>query len=151
MVAFLKSLGNKAWKVMLKGWKHLIIIVEDGTTNLKSETIWTNAEDEEALRNSKALNEIFNGVDKNMFRLINTCSKATEACEIIKATHEGTSKIRMLRLQLLTTKFENLRMNEDETVSEFHIRMRDIANTLFGLGEKMSEEKLFRKDSQMIT
>lgn len=65
MVAFLKSLGSKAWKVILKGWKHIITTTKDGTTSLKSEAGWMNDEDNEVLGNSKALNEIFNGVDKH--------------------------------------------------------------------------------------
>lgn len=77
-----------------------------------------------------------------MFRLINICSKAKEAWDILRTAHEGTFKVRMSRLQLLTTKFENIRMNKDENVIEFHIRLHDIANTSFALGEKMSEEKL---------
>jgi hypothetical protein len=51
----------------------------------------------------------------------------------------------MSKLQLLTTKFENLKMDIDETISEFNTRLRDIANSSFALGEKMSEEKLARK------
>lgn len=142
MVDFLKSLGNKAWKVMIKGWKHPMITSEEGVTNLKLEADRTDAE---ALGNSKVLNAFLNGVDKNMFILINTCSEAKEAWEILKSSHEGTSKVCMSRLQLLTTKFENLRMNEDETMSEFHIRLCHIANTSFALGEKMYEEKLVKK------
>lgn len=60
----------------------------------------------------------------------------------MRAAHGGTSKVRMSRLQLLKTKFENMRMNEDEIMSEFHIRLHDISNTSFALGEKMSKEKL---------
>lgn len=33
-------------------------------------------------------------------------------------------------------------MNEDETVSEFHIKLNDSSNTSFALGENMYEEKL---------
>jgi hypothetical protein len=51
----------------------------------------------------------------------------------------------MSKLQLLTTKFENLRMEDDETISEFNTRLRDIANSTFALGEKILEEKLARK------
>src|ERR1044072_9023453 len=51
----------------------------------------------------------------------------------------------MSRLQMLTTKFETLRMGEDQTIAEFHMEIRDIANSSFGLGEKMSDEKLVRK------
>lgn len=52
-----------------------MITFEDGTTGLKPEVEWTNVEDNEDIGNSKALNSIFNGVDKNMFRLINTCTE----------------------------------------------------------------------------
>lgn len=121
MVAFLKSLGSKAWKVVLKGWKHPIITTEDDTTSMKSKANWIDAKDKEALGNSKVLNVIFNGVDKNMFRLINICSEAKETWEILKTSHEGTSKVRISRMQLLTTKFENLKMNEEEYICEFHI------------------------------
>lgn len=52
----------------------------------------------------------------------------------------------MSRLQLLTTKFENLSMNEEESIYEFHIRLHDITNISFALGEKMFEVKLARKN-----
>lgn len=72
-----------------------MITSKDGTTNLKPEVDWTNSEDDESLGNSKELNENFNGVDKNMFNLINTCSNAKEEWEILKIVHEGTSKDRL--------------------------------------------------------
>lgn len=50
----------------------------------------------------------------------------------------------MSRLKLLTTKFENLRMKEDETVVDFYVHVHDIANCSFSLGEEMSEGKLPR-------
>ncbi|MCI38998.1 gag-pol polyprotein, partial [Trifolium medium] len=80
-----------------------------------------------------------------MFKLINTCTEAKEAWEILQTAHEGTTKVKMSKLQLLTTKFENLKMEEEENILEFNARLRDIANTSFALGEKMSEEKLVRK------
>lgn len=70
MVVFLKSMGNKAWKDVLKGSKHLVVTSKDGNTSLKLEVEWT---DDEALGSQKALNDIFNSVDKNMLRLIKTC------------------------------------------------------------------------------
>ena len=43
----------------------------------------------------------------------------------------------MSKLQLLTSKFENLRMREDETIQDFHMNILDIANACGDLGEKM--------------
>ncbi|MCI82765.1 gag-pol polyprotein, partial [Trifolium medium] len=71
------------------------------------------------------LNAIFNGVDKNMFRLINTCTEAKEAWEILQTAHEGTTKVRMSKLQLLRIKFENFKMEENESILEFNARLRD--------------------------
>jgi len=53
--------------------------VETRPTILKPVEVWTTAEDELALGNSKALNALFNGVDKNMFRLIKQCIVAKDA------------------------------------------------------------------------
>ena len=75
---------------------------------------WTVPEDELALANSKALNALFNGVDKNMFRLNKKCDVAKDAWGILRTAHEGTSMVKISRIQLLTTKFESLGMQEDE-------------------------------------
>lgn len=45
----------------------------------RPEKDWTEEEDEVSLGNSCALNAIFNGVDKNVFRLINTCVSTKKA------------------------------------------------------------------------
>src|ERR1044072_3111196 len=142
MVVFLKSTDSKIWKAIVKGWKHPVVA---STSDLKPEEKWTKKEDEEALANNKVLNVIFNGVDKNIFRLIYTCTVAKDAWEILKTTHEGTSRVRMSKLQLLTTKFEKLRMTEYESIGDFYMRVRDLANTSFDLGEQIPEEKLVRK------
>lgn len=130
---------------MIKGWKHPVITSQDGSTSLKPEADWSKDEADEAFSNDKDLNVVFNGFDKNMFILINTCTEAKYAWEILKTSHEVTSKVHMSRLQLLTTKFENLRMVEDESIYDFNIRLHDIANNSFSMVEKISEENMVRK------
>ncbi|XP_057418346.1 uncharacterized protein LOC130712533 [Lotus japonicus] len=122
MIAFLRSIDDgRVYKSVLKGWTHPVQTKEGTTTiELKLEVDWSKTEDEEAAANSKALNAIFNGVDKNMFRLIHTCTTAKDAWEILK-------------------------MKEEETISEFHMCVRDMANASFALGEPMTDEKLVRK------
>ena len=126
MIAFLKFMDNKAWKVILKGWNHPIMKEKDGNESLKPEEDWSKEEDELYLGNSKALNALFNGMDKNVFRLINSCNVAKDAWEILKTTHEGTSKVKMSILQILTTRFENLKMNDDESIQYFHMNVLEI-------------------------
>src|SRR3954466_13193900 len=99
----------------------IVHVLEDGTTILISKTQWSKTEEDLALGNSKALSALFNGIDKNIFRLVQHYDLAKEAWDILKTTHEGTSKVKMSRLQILTTKFENLKMKEDETIYEFYM------------------------------
>ena len=142
MSAFLKSIDSKTWKAVLRGWEHPVQLDADGnrTDVLKPEEEWSADEDELALGNSKALNALFNGVDKNMFRLIKQCIVAKDAWEILKTAHEGTTKVKRAKIQLLTTKFENLKMLEDESIQDYHLNILDIANSFESLGEKISKK-----------
>ena len=63
----------------------------------------------------------------------------------MEIAHEGTTTVRQSKLNILTTKFENLRMHESETISEFNSWLCDIANESFALGEKIAEAKLVSK------
>ena len=98
------------------------------TNTIKPEEEWNEDDDKEVIRNSKVLNALFNGVYKNVFTLINMCIMAKEAWEILKTTYEGTSKVKISRLQLLTSKFENLKMNYDEIIQEYQMNILEIAS-----------------------
>ena len=58
-----------------------------------------------------------------MLRLIKKCNVAKDAWEILRTAHEGTSKVKSSRIQLLTTKFEGLRMQEDETIHDYYMNV----------------------------
>jgi len=147
MSALLKFIDNKTRKAVLKGWELLVALDVDGNSTqvLKPEEEWSAAEDELALGNSKALNALFNGVNKNMFRVIKQCTVAKDAWEILKTAHEGTTKVKSAKIQLLTTKFENLKMLEDESIQDYHLNILDTANSFESIEEKISDEKLVRK------
>jgi len=53
--------------------------------------------------------------------------------------------VKSSRIQLLTTKFEGLKMQEDGTIHDYYMNILDIANSFDSLGEKLSYEKLVRK------
>src|ERR1051325_1487741 len=94
MTTYIKSLDNRAWKAILKGWRHPVIIGADNQPigELKLEENWSKEDDELDLANSKALNAIFGGVDRNIFRLINTCEVAKDAWELLKTFHTSILK-----------------------------------------------------------
>ena len=54
--------------------------------------------------------------------------------------------LKLLRtLQMLTTSFEEIRMDEDESFDEFYAKLKDIVNSTFNLGEQISKPKIVMK------
>ena len=59
--------------------------------------------------------------------------------------HEGTKTVEINKLQQLTTKFESIRMSNDESFDEFYAKLNDIVNSAYNLGEIYDQPKIVRK------
>ena len=70
------------------------MIIVDGKSVPKQEKDWTDAEEQESMGNSRALNFIYNGVDLNMFKLINFCVTAKDTWKKLEVGFEGTSNVK---------------------------------------------------------
>ena len=70
---------------------------------------------------------------------------AKEAQTILETTYEGTKAVQTVKLQRLTSSFEEIRMEEDEIFNEFYAKLMDIGNFAFNLGESIAESKIVRK------
>ncbi|KAA0060391.1 gag-pol polyprotein [Cucumis melo var. makuwa] len=97
-------------------------IIREGPSASRS-PILDDAEEQASVGNARAINAIFNGVDLNVFKLINFCITAKEAWKIQEVAYEGTSKVKIFRLQFITLKFKALKMTEDKTVSKYNERV----------------------------
>ena len=95
--------------------------------------------------NSRALNALFCGVTNEEFKKISSMEVAKEAWTILKTTYEGTKAVKIVKLQRLTSSFEEIRMEEDETFDEFYAKLKDIVSSTFNLGECIAESKIIRK------
>ena len=116
----------------------------DGKKVLKLEVDWSNDHDHLANYNNKALPAIFNRYDADQIKQISSCKTTKEAWEILQTTFEGSGDVKRNKLLSLTTRFENLRMHDDESLSNFYTKLCYIANELFVLGEKIPETILVR-------
>ena len=61
---------------------------------------------------------------------------------MLRIHFEGTNAVCESRLELLTTKFENLWMSEKETINDFNGKWCDIANESFALGKRFKKRSL---------
>ena len=94
--------------------------------------------------NSRVLNALFNTVINEEFKKISSTETTKEVWTILQ-TYEGTKDVKDSKLQRLTTSFEEIKMEEDESFDEFYAKLKDIVNSAFNLGETIPEPKIVRK------
>ena len=64
---------------------------------------------------------------------------------MLQVTHEGTSIVKISKLLMLTTKFENIKMHENQTFSSFYFELSDVVNSSFNVGKPILDLKVVRK------
>ena len=133
--AFLQSLDEKVWQAVEIGW----------TKPKEASVDWGEAKIKAANFNSRALNALFSAVTNEEFRKISSIETAKEAWTILQTTYEGTKAVKDSKFQRLTTSFEEIKMEEDESFDEFYAKLKGTVNSAFNLGETIPEPKIVRK------
>ena len=125
MRAFLKSIDECIWLSVVNGWA-----TPSSTVNNEviSPTVanWTRANLNECNWNSKALHALFMEVPPKEFRRVSMCEITKEVLDILQTTHEGTQAVNNSKLQMLPTRFEYIRMKENQIFNEFHTRLNNL-------------------------
>ena len=135
MRAFLQSLDEKVWQAVEIGW----------TKPKEAPTDQDEAKIKAANFNSRALNALFSAVTNEEFKKISSTKTAKEAWTILQTTYEGTKAVKDSKLQRLTTSFEEIKIEKDESFDEFYVKLKDIVKLAFNLGETILEPKIVRK------
>ena len=134
------SIDDTVWDAVEAGWAR----PEAAKSN------WDKAALATANANSKSLNAIFCGVSSDEFHRISHITVAKEVWEILETTYEGTKKVKDTKLQMLTTRFEELKMSEDESFDSFYSKLNEVVVSKFNLGEKTEDSKIVRKILQSL-
>ena len=109
MRAFLCSIDEVVWDAVKIGW----------TKPEVAKSIWDKAALVVLNANGKALNTIFCGVSSDEFHRTSHITIAKEAWQILKTIYKGTKKVKDTKLQMLTTRFKELKMSKDESFDSF--------------------------------
>ena len=141
MKTFFKSIDERVWLSVENGW-------ERPTTAIGE---WTTTQIEAASFNNKAMNAIFNAISMEEFKRISNVEIAHIAWNISQTMHEDTKAVKINKLQQLTSRFESLRMFDDESFDEFYGKLNDIVNSTFNLGEVYDQSKIVRKILRSLT
>ena len=88
------------------------------------------------------MNALFSAVTNEKFKKISSTETAKEAWIILQTTYEGTKADKDSKLQRLTTSFEEIKMEEDDSFDEFYAKLKDIVNSTFNLGETIPKPNI---------
>ena len=135
MRAFLCAIDESVWDFIENGY------VKPTTAKFE----WDKIALALANANSKAINVILCGVSPNEFRMISQVKTAKKAWTILETTYEGTKKVKDTKFQMLTTRFEELKMGDDEAFNSFYGKLNEIVIAKLNLGEKIEDSKVVRK------
>ena len=135
MRAFLQFLDAYVWQAEEIDW----------TKPTEAPADWDDAKTKAANFNNGALNALFSAVTNEEFKKISSTETVKEAWTILQTTYEGTKAVKVSKLERLTTSFEEIKMEEDESFDEFYAKLKDIVNSAFNLWETIPEPKILRK------
>lgn len=132
MCFFLKSID--VWQIVESGWTKPEAIVAEPT-----------AQKSARLSNDKTLYALCQAFSPSEFARISNCESAQEVWQILETTYEGTKIVKSAKLQMLISKFEEIKMLEDESFNEFYTKISDRRNSMVSLGKNVSDVKLIKK------
>ena len=135
MKAFLKSIDERVWNSVEYEQEKLTTPISE----------WSTSQKKVAAFNSKAMNAILNAISMKKFKRISNVEVAHTAQNIHQTVHEGTKAVKINKLQQLTTRFESIRMSDNESFDKFYAKLNDSINSSYNLGDIYDQPKIVRK------
>ncbi|XP_077239030.1 uncharacterized protein LOC143880142 [Tasmannia lanceolata] len=106
---------------------------------------WNVVEKRHANLNYKAINSLFCALSTEEFNRVALFDSAKVIWDTLAVTHEGTSQVKDSKINLLNSKYEMFRMDQNESISEMYTRFSKISNELANLGKSYPTDELVSK------
>lgn len=119
MHAFLYYIDDSIWTSVQEGQ-----VVPD-----MPKVEWGKAIEDKFNANNKALNTIFCGVSPEKFHKISHVHTTKEAWDILQTTYEGTKNVKDAKLEMLTNRFKELKVGENESFYSFYSKLYEIVTS----------------------
>jgi hypothetical protein len=97
------------------------------------------------------MNVILSGLAEEKFVKFMHLESAKAMWDKLISSYEGNEKVKDAKIQTYRLQFEQLNMNEDETVNIFFLRVEELVNAMKALGEKIEEASLVQKNLRSLS
>lgn len=92
-----------------------------------------------------AMGLLYQAIPKSLIMQIREVESSKALWDVIKDRYIGVDRVKEARLQTLGVKFDQLRMNESETIDNFSEKLSGISSKSAALGSVIDESKLVKK------
>jgi len=124
MKIYLKAIHPSVWSIVETGYT----VKDTGSRTTKEEQI--------EHKNAVAASAIHSALSPNERNKIYGLDSAKQMWDTLQLAHEGTPRLRKLKIELLMGKLERFVMEEGETPKEMYNRLILIVNEIKGLARK---------------
>ncbi|XP_070003158.1 uncharacterized protein [Nicotiana sylvestris] len=107
----------------------------------KTSKEYTEADKKVVEKNFRAKKILVYGIGPEKYNRISTCGTAKEVWEVLQIAHEGTTRVKQSKIDMLTTEYELFKMRDDESIQDMHTRITSIINELHSLVNAITESK----------
>lgn len=129
------------------GYQEVLDVVQNGVQELGENP--TDAQratyNSSKKKDCKALFFIHQSLDTANFEKIAAAKSAKEAWDTLENSYKGGAKVLKVRLQALRRQFELLQMEDNETMTEYFVKIQSFANQMKANGEKLDDLKIVEK------
>ena len=132
-------MGTDVWAIVEQGYKYLAAVPTDLMERKNYET------------NAKAVNALLGSLNESEFVKVMQLNTAKEIWDKTILSYEGDAKVKSAKLQTLRIQYENLKMDNEESIAKFFLRLDDILNRMRNMGETITESTLVEKILRSLT
>ncbi|XP_016184183.1 uncharacterized protein LOC107625950 isoform X2 [Arachis ipaensis] len=151
MKIFVQSMDYNIWKIIMNGPQTPTKIGVDGVVTPKTETEWNEDDKKKVELNAKALNLLNCAISFEEYRKISISKTAKEIWDKLQVTHDGTPRVKEMRIDMLNKEYEIFFMKEGESIDDMFERFSIIIYNLDAMEIIHSEQVLVRKVLRSLT
>ena len=141
---FIMGEDSELWDIVLDGPLIPMIEEKDGEKNRlvpKPRQKYDEADRKKIEKGYKAKTLLVCGIGPDEFNRVSACESAKGIWDCLKTSHEGTKKVKESKIDMLTSRYGNFKMKEEETIHEMFTKLSSITTELRSLGKPISMSK----------
>ena len=130
---YLMAEDSELWDIVLDGPFVPTMEEKDGEKTIlvpKPRQKYDEAHRKKIEKGFKAKTLLVCGIGPDEYNRVSAYESAKEIWDCLKTAHEGTEQVKEFKIDMLTSRYENFKMKEGETIHDMFTKLSSITNEL---------------------